>query len=85
MQSVRSQMQQLLKAMGQQDLPDIQPILEINPDHEIITKLQGAEDDEVIADVAELLLDQALIVEGAQINEPVEFVRRLNRVLGRSL
>ena len=71
--------------MGQQELPDIQPILEINPDHEIVTKLQGTEDDEVIADVAELLLDQALIVEGAQIKEPVEFVRRLNRVLGRSL
>jgi molecular chaperone HtpG len=78
-------MQQLLKAMGQQDLPDIQPILEINPDHEIVTKLQSTEDDEVIADAAELLLDQALIAEGAQIKEPTEFVRRLNRVLGRSL
>jgi len=39
----------------------------------------------VIADIAELLLDQALLVEGAQIKEPIEFVRRLNRVMGRSL
>ena len=78
-------MQQLLKAMGQTDLPEIHPILEINPDHEIIAKLQSTDDKEVIADIAELLLDQALLVEGAQIKEPIEFVRRLNRVMGRSL
>jgi molecular chaperone HtpG len=78
-------MQQLLKAMGQTDLPEIQPILEINPDHEIVTKLQATDDEEIFADAAELLLDQALLVEGAPIKEPAEFVRRLNRVLGRSL
>ncbi|TFH04449.1 MAG: molecular chaperone HtpG [Spirochaetales bacterium] len=78
-------MQQLLNAMGQKDLPDIQPILEINPNHEIVTKLQGVTDEEFITDVAYLLFDQALLVEGAPVKEPADFVQRLNRVLGKAL
>jgi molecular chaperone HtpG len=78
------QMQQLLKAMGQKEMPEVKPILEINPKHEIVTKLD-ASDDSLVEDVAFLLLDQALLVEGAPVKEPAEFVRRLNRVVGRAL
>jgi molecular chaperone HtpG len=78
-------MQEMLKAMGQSDLPDVKPILEINPDHEIVKKLAGVSDDEFAADVAFLLLDQALLVEGAPVPDPAEFVRRLNRVVGRAV
>ncbi len=38
------QMQHLLRAMGQKEMPDVKPILEVNPDHEIVRKLQGTDD-----------------------------------------
>ena len=79
------QMQQILKSMGQSSMPDVKPILEINPDHEIVKKLEKSDDDEVISDVSWLLLEQAILVEGGELEKPVEFVRRLNRVLGQAL
>jgi molecular chaperone HtpG len=81
------QMQQILKAMGQKEIPDVKPILEVNPNHPIIARLGtlGADDGAIVDDVAFLLLDQALLVEGAEVKEPAEFVKRLNRVLGRAL
>ncbi len=81
------QMQQILKAMGQKEIPDVKPILEVNPNHPIITRLGtiSADDGEIVDDVAFLLLDQALLVEGSEVKEPAEFVKRLNRVLGRAL
>ncbi len=78
-------MQEMLKSLGQTDLPDVKPILEINPDHEIVRKLAEVKDDDFAADVAFLLLDQALLVEGAQLPEPAEFVKRLNRVVSRAV
>ena len=85
------QMQHILKAMGQKDIPEVKPILEINPNHEIIQRLSarlsamGDGDESFAEDVAFLLLDQALLVEGADVKEPAEFVKRLNRVMGRAL
>ena len=80
------QMQQLLKAMGQKEMPEVKPILEVNPNHEIITRLHAAGDDaSLVEDIAFLLFDQALLVEGAPVKEPAEFVKRLNRVLSRAL
>ncbi len=85
------QMQHILKAMGQKDIPEVKPILEINPNHEIITRLSarlsamGDGDESFAEDVAFLLLDQALLVEGADVKEPAEFVKRLNRVMSRAL
>ena len=79
------QMAQMMKAMGQKDLPEVKPILEINPDHAIVTRMKALEDDERFADAAFLLLDQALLVEGAPVKEPAEFVKRLNRVMETAL
>jgi molecular chaperone HtpG len=79
------QMQQLLKAMGQKEIPDIKPILEINPDHGIVKKLLGSEDGELLEDVSFLLLDQALLVEGAELKKPAEFVKRLNRIMEKAV
>jgi molecular chaperone HtpG len=78
------QMQGLLKAMGQ-DGPEIKPILEINPTHEIIKKLESVQDDRLFEDATRLLFEQALIIEGAPVKKPVDFVRRLNSMLGRAL
>ncbi|GHV77280.1 chaperone protein HtpG [Spirochaetia bacterium] len=77
------QMQQMLKAMGQMEMPDIKPILEVNGDHPIVAGLRDLEDEERIADVAGVLLDQALLVEGIKVKDPADFVKRLNRLLSR--
>jgi molecular chaperone HtpG len=75
------QMAQMLKAMGQTDMPDIKPILEVNGEHPIVAALKDTEDEGRISDVAGVLLDQALLVEGVKIKDPADFVKRLNRLL----
>jgi molecular chaperone HtpG len=79
------QIQQMLRAMGQKDIPTPKPTLEINPDHEIIKKLIPRISDPVAEDAAWLLFDQALLMEGVPLNEPAAFVQRLNRVLNLSI
>jgi molecular chaperone HtpG len=78
-------MQQLMRAMGQKDIPVLKPTLEINPDHEIVKKLLARGDDEVTKDAAWLLLDQALLMEGVPLEEPSAFVQRLNRMMSLSI
>ena len=80
-----TQMQQMLKAMGQTEMPDFKPILEINPDHEIIKKLMNSDDKAMIEDISFLLFEQAKIAEGGEIKKPSDFVKRLNRVLGKAV
>jgi len=75
------QMAQMLKAMGQTDITEIKPILEVNGEHPIVLKLKETEDEDRIADIAGILLDQALLVEGVKLKEPSDFVKRLNRLL----
>jgi molecular chaperone HtpG len=79
------QMQQMLRAMGQANIPAPKPTLEINPDHEIVRKLLGRADDAVSEDAAWLLLDQALLMEGVPLQDPAAFVQRLNRILNLSI
>jgi molecular chaperone HtpG len=79
------QMQRMLRAMGQTELPASKPTLEINPDHEIVQRLLARNDDEVTADAAWLLYDQALLLEGVPLEDPAGFVQRLNRVLKLSI
>ena len=79
-------MRQMLRAMGQSGgMPDSKPILEVNPDHEIVKKLLAAGDEEILNDAAFLLFDQALLIEGVALEDPAAFVQRLNRVLAVSL
>ncbi len=78
-------MQQMLRAMGQANVPAPKPTLEINPDHEIVKKLLAHSDDAVAQDAAWLLLDQALLMEGVPLEDPASFVQRLNRVLTLSI
>jgi molecular chaperone HtpG len=77
------QMAQMLKAMGQTDMPDIKPILEVNGEHPIVAALKNCDDEERIADTAGVLLDQALLVEGIKLKDPADFVKRLNRLLAK--
>src|ERR1700761_1297140 len=78
-------MAQMLRAMGQKDLPALKPTLEINPDHEIVKKLLARTDDAVAEDAAWLLFDQALLMEGVPLQDPAVFVQRLNRILNLSI
>jgi molecular chaperone HtpG len=78
-------MQQMLRSMGQKQLPDIKPVLEINPDHEIVKKLEGVTDEAMINDTSWLLLEQAMLIEGLTLDDPGRFVQRLNRVLSRAV
>src|SRR5271170_5088605 len=80
-----ARMRQMMQAMGQKNLPELKPTLEINPDHEIIKKLLAKSDDAAIQDAAWLLFDQALLLEGVPLKDPASFVQRLNRVLNQSI
>jgi molecular chaperone HtpG len=78
-------MQQMMRAMGQKDMPALKPTLEINPDHEIVKKLLARSDDAVAEDAAWLLFDQAMLMEGVPLQDPAVFVQRLNRMLSLSI
>jgi len=79
-------MQKLMKQLGQAaNMPEIKPILEINPNHEIFTKLLLSNDSSMIDDVAHLLLDEAKLLEGQKIDNLSEFVKRVNRVLHKAI
>jgi molecular chaperone HtpG len=56
-------------------------LLEVNGDHPIVAGLKNVDDESRIADVAGVLLDQALLVEGIKLKDPADFVKRLNRLL----
>ncbi|WP_321468187.1 molecular chaperone HtpG [Halarcobacter sp.] len=79
-----AQMAQMMRAMGQ-EMPETAPILEINPDHEIVTKLNGLSDDSLVSDVAWVLLDQAKLSEGMEITDTVAFAQRLSRITAKAL
>src|SRR5271169_6493044 len=80
-----ARMRQMMQAMGQKNLPELQPTLEINPDHEIIRKLLADPSNSKVEDAAWLLFDQALLLEGVPLKNPATFVQRLNRVLNQSI
>ncbi|MGA9586582.1 MAG: molecular chaperone HtpG [Terracidiphilus sp.] len=80
-----ARMRQMMEAMGQKGLPELQPTLEINPDHEIIKKLLVDTSNSKVEDAAWLLFDQALLLEGVPLQDPAVFVQRLNRMLNRSI
>ena len=80
-----AQMQELMRSMGQTDIPQIKPILEINPSHEIVLKLKEKTKQKSFDDVALLLYEQALIQEGVKLEDPAGFVKRLNSVIAETL
>ena len=71
-------MERILQAIGQ-DAPTAKPILEINPEHELVKGINP--DGEEVEDWARLLFDQAALAEGASLKDPADFVKRMNRLL----
>ena len=74
------QMRQLMEAAGQK-LPEVKPILEINPMHRLVERLAEEQDEARFSDLALVLLDQAALAEGAQLDDPAAYVRRVQRLL----
>jgi molecular chaperone HtpG len=80
-----AQMQEIMRSMGQADMPSVKPILEINPNHVIVKKLKDMTKKKSFDDVAFLLYEQALIQEGVKLEDPSGFVERLNKVIEGTL
>jgi molecular chaperone HtpG len=70
----------LLKQAGQ-GAPASKPILEINPAHALVKRLDAPEGGERFDDLAHILLDQAVLAEGGQLEDPAAYVRRVNALL----
>jgi len=73
------QMVQMLKQMGQ-EVPDIKPTLEVNPNHPLIQKLETSEQ---FDDLAQVIFDQALLADGGQLDDPAAYLKRVNELLLR--
>ena len=70
-------LERMLKAAGQ-SVPDSKPVLEINPKHGLVQRLNQQSDDTRFTDWSHILFDQALLAEGGQLEDPASFVQRLN-------
>jgi molecular chaperone HtpG len=73
-------MRRMLRAAGH-DLPQGKPVLEVNPRHPLVSRLEAVDDAAVFEDWARLLYEQSVLTEGAQLDDPSAFVQRLNRLL----
>jgi len=73
-------MQRLLKQAGH-EVPESRPLLEINPTHALVKRLEGESDIARATDLGMLLLEQAQILEGAALEDPAAYVRRVNSLL----
>ena len=78
------QLERMMRAMGQAGMGEVKPILEINGEHPLVASLKDCEDEQHIGDVSAVLLDQALLVSGAELKDPADFVKKLNRLLTRA-
>ena len=79
-QDLGPQLQRMLEAAGQ-DVPDSKPILEINVSHPLVQRLSAETDGGKFDKLSEIVLDHALLAEGAQLDNPADYVRRMNQIL----
>jgi molecular chaperone HtpG len=73
-------LERLLKQAGQ-TVPTSKPILEVNAQHPLVQRLRDEADDTRFSEWAHVLFDQALLAEGAQLEDPAGFVKRLNQLI----
>jgi molecular chaperone HtpG len=79
-QDLTPQLRRMLEASGQQ-LPESKPVLEINTDHPLVSRLSAETNDDRFAALANIVMDHALLAEGTQLDNPAEYVRRMNQFL----
>ena len=74
------QLRRMLEATGQV-VPASRPILEINADHPLVAKLAAEADETRFGELAHILVDHALLADGSPLDNPADYVRRVNRLL----
>jgi molecular chaperone HtpG len=79
-QDMAMHMQRIMKEAGHA-MPSSKPILEINPDHPIVKKMDSEKTKKKFDDWSDILFDQALLAEGGQLEDPASFVAKLNKML----
>jgi molecular chaperone HtpG len=79
-QDMSTNLERILKAAGQ-NVPAFKRILEINPNHPILQRLQEESDETRFSDWSHILFDQAVLAEGGQLDDPAGFVKRLNELM----
>ena len=79
-QDLTPQLRRMLEASGQ-ELPKSKPILEINIEHPLVQRLSAEVDDNRFSELSNIVLDHALLAEGAQLSNPAEYVHRINQLL----
>jgi molecular chaperone HtpG len=79
-QDLTPQLRRMLEASGQQ-LPESKPILEINIEHPLVSRLSAEADDARFHELSNIVLDHALLAEGAQLSNPADYVQRINKLL----
>ncbi|WP_210395186.1 molecular chaperone HtpG [Motiliproteus sediminis] len=77
-----AQMRRIMEAAGQK-VPDAKPTFELNPEHPLVVKLNDETDEDRFRDLTLVLFDQACLAGGEQIDDPADYVRRLNSLLVR--
>jgi len=78
--NMSSHLARMLKQAGQ-SAPKSLPILEVNPEHALVRRLDSPDGSERFDDLAHILFDQALLAEGGQLEDPAAYVRRVNALL----
>jgi molecular chaperone HtpG len=79
-QDLAPQLRRMLEASGQA-LPESKPILEINIEHPLLTRLSAETDDKRFNDLTNIVLDHALLADGTTLPNPADYVRRMNTLL----
>lgn len=79
-QDMNLEMQRILQAAGQQ-VPMSKPVFEINPEHALIKRLHDIQDDSLFELWVTMLFEQAVLAEGGQLDNPADFINRVNKLL----
>ena len=74
------QLRRMLEASGQ-TIPESKPVLDINVQHPLVTRLSAESDDARFDDLSHIVLDHALLAEGSQLDSPADYVQRMNKLL----
>ncbi|WP_312242080.1 molecular chaperone HtpG [Pantoea sp.] len=77
---ISTQMAKLFAAAGQ-EVPDVKYIFELNPEHALVKRVADTQDETRFGEWIELLLDQALLAERGTLDDPNQFIRRMNQLL----
>ena len=79
---ISGNLERILKAAGQ-NTPESKQILEINPNHELIKKLEKVDENQIFNDYASVIFDQAILAEGGQLDDPIGYVNKVNKFIAK--